>query len=79
LVAYDFRAYIWEYSFAVGISKRVTSVPDGNARGITVSPDGTKIIFEHQPSGHWLDANPLYLPTVRRQKHFISGMRLNID
>jgi hypothetical protein len=58
LVGYDFRANIWEYSFATGISKRVTSVPYGYARGITVSPDGKKIVFEHQPSGHWLDANP---------------------
>ena len=58
LVGYDDRANIWEYSFATGQSKRVTNVPYGFAREITVSPDGQTILFELQPSGHWYDVNP---------------------
>ena len=58
LVGYDFRANIWEYSFATQQSKRVTNVPYGFVREITVSPDGQRLLFELQPYGHWLDQNP---------------------
>ena len=80
LVGYDFRANIWEYSFATQQSKRVTNVPYGFIREITVSPDGQRLLFELQSSGHWLDENPaIDLWMVNRDgsgmTEFLSGAR----
>jgi hypothetical protein len=58
LVGYDLRANIWEYSFSTGKKTQITNLSFGFARGITISPDGKKIVFEHQPTGHWIDVNP---------------------
>lgn len=55
---YKFGANVWEYSFATNESRKVTNVPYGFARGIAVSPDGEKILFELQPSGESYDENP---------------------
>jgi Tol biopolymer transport system component len=53
---------IWEYSFATGKSKRISDVPGYTwIHQLSVSPDGSKIVYEYQPSGDWINRTPLEL------------------
>jgi hypothetical protein len=62
----DWNTYVWydvanlyEYSFATGESTQLTEVPNHTyTRDMTVSPDGSTILFEYQASGDWIAANP---------------------
>lgn len=51
-------ANLWEYSFATGEFTRLTDVSQGFIRQMSVSPDGSQIVFEYQATGDWIDANP---------------------
>jgi hypothetical protein len=58
IIWYDI-ANLWEYSFATGQSTQLTEVPNHTyTRDMSVSPDGSTILFEYQASGDWIDANP---------------------
>jgi Tol biopolymer transport system component len=52
------KADLFVYSFATGQSTRLTNVPYGFIRRITVSPDGQKIVYEYQTYGMWYEENP---------------------
>jgi hypothetical protein len=62
----DMDTYIWYdvanlyvYFFATGESTQLTEVPNNTyTRDMTVSSDGSKILFEYQYSGDWINANP---------------------
>lgn len=58
LVNWVDKADLFVYSFATGQSTRLTNVPSGFIRRITVSPDGQKIVYEYQTTGYWTDENP---------------------
>jgi hypothetical protein len=58
MVGWVYKADLFEYSFASGQSTRVTNVPYGFIRRITISPDGQKIVYEYQVYGDWWDLNP---------------------
>jgi len=58
MVGWVYKADLFEYSFASGQSTRVTNVPYGFIRRVTISPDGQKIVYEYQVYGDWWDLNP---------------------
>ncbi len=49
------NANISEYSFATGTSTRITNFTSGFPRQMSVSPDGTQVVFEYQATGEWSD------------------------
>ena len=51
-------ANLWEYSFDTGESTQLTSFTNGYTHQMSVSPDGSKIVFEYQSTGNWIDPNP---------------------
>jgi dipeptidyl aminopeptidase/acylaminoacyl peptidase len=58
---------IWEYSFATGESNRLTEVPEYTwIHQLSVSPDGSKIVYEYQPTGDWINRTPLELWIMNR-------------
>jgi hypothetical protein len=58
---------IWEYSFATGESTRITDVPAYTwIQQLSVSPDGSKIVYEYQPTGSWINRNPMELWIMNR-------------
>ena len=58
MAGWVYKADLFEYSFATGQSTRVTNVPYGFIRRVTISPDGQKIVYEYQEYGDWWDLNP---------------------
>jgi Tol biopolymer transport system component len=58
MVNYVDKADLFEYSFATGQSKRLTNLPYGFIRRVTISPDGQKIVYEYQENGYWYEENP---------------------
>ena len=52
-----FNAYanIFEYSFDTGTSTRLTDFTSGYPWGLTISPDGTQVVYEYQATGDWMD------------------------
>jgi hypothetical protein len=58
MVNYVDKADLFEYSFATGQSKRLTDLPYGFIRRVTISPDGQKIVYEYQQDGYWYEENP---------------------
>ncbi len=52
------KADIWEYSFATKESRHVTNVSRGFIRRMAVSPDGEKIVYEHEMAETWYSENP---------------------
>ncbi len=58
-VNYVDKADLWKYTFATHSSTRLTNVPSGFVRRMTVSPDGQSIVCEFQPSGDWYEENPV--------------------
>ena len=70
-------ANLWEYSFETGKSTRLTDVSQGFTRQMTVSPDGSQIVFEYQATGDWIDANPPI--DLYRMKRDGSGQTLLVE
>ncbi len=58
MVNYVDKADLFEYSFATGQSTRLTNLPYGFIRRVTVSPDGQRIVYEYQEYGYWYEENP---------------------
>jgi len=58
MVNYVDKADLFEYSFATGNSTRLTNLPSGFIRRVTISPDGQKIVYEYQQYGYWYEENP---------------------
>jgi Tol biopolymer transport system component len=58
MAGWVYKADLFEYNFATGLSTRVANVPYGFIRRVTISPDGQKIVFEYQENGDWWDLNP---------------------
>jgi hypothetical protein len=58
MAGWVYKADLFEYSFATGQSTRVTNVPYGFIRRVTISPDGEKVVYEYQEYGDWWDLNP---------------------
>ena len=54
----DMFGNIFEFRFATQQSTRLTDFTSGFPRGLTISPDGSKVVFEYQASGDWTDLNP---------------------
>ncbi len=48
-------ANIYEYDFASGTSTQITNFTSGYPRRLSVSPDGSHVVFEYQASGSWYD------------------------
>ncbi|RPI32890.1 MAG: hypothetical protein EHM70_07720 [Chloroflexota bacterium] len=57
------KANLYHYSFATGQSTRLTDYPTGTwTRELSVSPDGTQIVYELQTEGeNWYDNPPMDL------------------
>jgi hypothetical protein len=71
---------IWEYSFATGESRRITNVPKYTwIHQLSVSPDGTEVVYEYQPTGDWINRKPLELWIMNRdgsgQRRLVSNGR----
>lgn len=59
MVNYVDKADLFVYSFATKQSTRLTNLPYGFIRRITVSPDGQMVVIEYQESGYWYEENPV--------------------
>jgi Tol biopolymer transport system component len=55
---YGQYANIYEYRFASNTSTNITGFSSGYPRRLSISPDGTRVVYEYQDSGEWTENNP---------------------
>jgi Tol biopolymer transport system component len=51
-------ANMYVYRFATETSTRLTNFSSGFTREMSISPDGERVVFEHQYAGEWTDGDP---------------------
>ncbi len=52
---FGYTANIYEYLFATDESTQLTDFTSGYPRRLSVSPDGTQVVYEYQAEGDWAD------------------------
>jgi Tol biopolymer transport system component len=55
---YGQKGNMYEYNFSTGESIPITNYTSGYVRRMSVSADGSQVVYERQELGEWTDLNP---------------------